>query len=46
MIAKIYGRSNKLVMGGNNGGAISNLNDQYKKPKIQHMKDLIRQGKS
>ena len=46
MIAKIYGRSNKFVMGGNNGCANSNLNDQYKKPKIQHMKDLIRQGKS
>ena len=47
MIAKIYGKSNKFVINPNNStGGNSYLNDQYKKPKIQHMKDLIRQNKS
>lgn len=45
MIAKIYGRSNKFVInhhGGGNGG----FNDQYKKPKIHHMKEIVRQKSS
>ena len=42
MIAKIYGKSNKFVINPNSSGGNSYLNDQYKKPKIQHMKDLIR----
>ena len=46
MIAKIYGKSNKFVINPNSTGGNSYLNDQYKKPKIQHMKDLIRQNKS
>jgi len=37
MIAKIYGKSNKFVHHG------ANLNDQYKKPKVHHMKEILRQ---
>ena len=41
MLAKIYGKSTKFVVNSSNNGG--NTNDQYKKPKIQHMKDIIRQ---
>ena len=41
MIAKIYGKSTKFVVSGTSNG--NYINDQYKKPKIQHMKDIIRQ---
>ena len=41
MIAKIYGKSTKFVV--NNTWNESYINDQYKRPKIQHMKDIIRQ---
>lgn len=37
MIAKIYGKSNKLT---HHGGA---MNDNYKKPKVHHMKEILRQ---
>lgn len=40
MIAKIYGKSTKFVHHNNN------LNDQYKKPKLHHMKEIIRQKTS
>ena len=40
MIAKIYGKSTKFVI---NNQSNTYINDQYKKPKIQHMKDIIRQ---
>jgi hypothetical protein len=42
MIAKIYGRSNKFVINHPSGGSGS-FNDQYKKPKIHHMKEIMRQ---
>lgn len=42
MIAKIYGRSNKIVISHHSGGS-GNYNDQYKKPKIHHMKEIMRQ---
>jgi hypothetical protein len=41
MIAKIYGKSTKFVISSTANSTY--INDQYKKPKIQHMKDIIRQ---
>lgn len=42
MIAKIYGRSNKFVINHHSGGSGS-FADQYKKPKVHHMKEIMRQ---
>ena len=41
MLAKIYGKSTKFVV--NSSTNSGHVNDQYKKPKIQHMKEIIRQ---
>jgi hypothetical protein len=41
MIAKIYGRSNKFVIN-HHTGANANSNDQYKKPKMSHMKEIVK----
>jgi len=35
MIAKIYGKSTKFVQN-------NKVSDQYKKPKVHHMKEILR----